>query len=115
MKPESPKANNFVRNTGMPMPAAPISLSRTAIKRRATPLSRHSRTAKIDKNNMARENQAKGLLRLERFNPRSFGFATTVGCRVGNPVQSVLSISGRVTHGVDTTVTCIKIAKAQRR
>ena len=48
-----------MRSTGMPMAAAVISLSRTATSRRATPWSRHMRTASTDSTRMPRENQAK--------------------------------------------------------
>ena len=59
MKPDRAKASSLVRARGMPMAPAPVSLSRTAMSRRATPRSRHSRTIRTESTRIANENQAK--------------------------------------------------------
>ena len=100
-----------MRSTGIPIAAAPSSLSRTAISRRATPLSRQIRTAKIDTTRTPSENQANDRCDW-RLRPRKSGRVIRVEAGLGRPVHTVLSIPGTVQHGVARTASCMKMAKA---
>ncbi len=95
----------------MPSAAAPSSLSRTATRRRATPLSRHTRRMNTDSSSTPRANQAKARCD-DRLMPNSEGRGTTVYAGLGRPVQSVLLMPGIVMHGVASTAVCMKMANA---
>ena len=96
--------------TGVPPEPAPTSLSRTAIRRLAIPLSRQTLTIRIESTNTMRENQAKA--RSEKiWIPKRVGLEMSVEPGSGNPVQTVLWMNGRVTHGVASTDVCMKTAK----
>jgi hypothetical protein len=102
MNPDRAKAISLDRARGMPRAPAPVSLSRTAISRRATPRSRHSRTISTDSTRMTRENQANERAEASWI-PKKLGLPMSVDCGLGRPVHSSLPTTGRLQHGVART------------
>src|SRR5580704_11029700 len=102
MKPDRAKANSFVRTTGMPADPAATSLSRTAMRRRATPRSRHTRTMRTERTSTPNENQAKACSD-DRLSPKNDGREIKVDSGLGRPEQMVRWMRGRVKHGVAST------------
>ena len=100
----------------MPMAAAaPISLSRTATSRRATPRSRHTRTMKTDSDQHRRGRTRRRLRSRGQVQPEQAGAGHQGGLRVGQAACTAsCAISGRVQHGVASTVVCMKQGEAQR-
>src|SRR6478672_2517271 len=108
--PDSANASNFVRTIGMPMALAAVSLSRTATSRRAIPRSRQSFTIRTDNTSTPIENHANARSD-ERSRPNRLGREMSVDCGSGSPVQTVLLITGSVSHGVASTASCMNNAK----
>ena len=84
------------------MAPAPVSLSRTAISRRATPRSRHSRTISTDSTRTASENQAKARSEASSI-PNRLGPAMRVDWGSGRPVHRLAAPAGTFQHGVAST------------
>src|ERR1700689_1403360 len=102
MKPDRAKASNLVLTTGIPAEPAATSLSRTAMRRRATPRSRQTRTMRTDRARTPSENQAKACSE-DRLSPNSDGREMSVDSGLGSPEQMVRWIRGRVKQGVANT------------
>ena len=81
----------------MPADPAPISLSRTAMRRLAMPLSRQTRTMSTERTSTTIENHANA--RSEKsWMPKNVGLDMRVDPGLGSPVQTVLCTSGSVTQ-----------------
>ena len=94
MKPDRAKASSLVRASGMPMAPAPVSLSRTAISRRATPRSRHNRTISTESTSTPSENQAKARSESEP-DPEQAGSGDEGGLRIGQSGAELLVDQGQ--------------------
>lgn len=65
----------------------------------------------MESSNTARQNQARFRSSL-RLIPKNLADGTSVDSGLGNPVQTCLPMTGMVQQGVESTVCCMKMAKA---
>ena len=100
---------SLVRTTGIPAAPAAISLSRTEMRRRPMPRSRHSRTMRMETISTARENHAKARSEVSP-SPNSDGREINVDSGSGSPEQIFLCRIGMVQHDVASTDVCMKSA-----